>query len=440
MVTAEKGSSHGVGNIPRGHTDFEHQSKATSQPSVAETASQQMEHKRSSSEVDSQQEALSRDNLIVQTGWLEAHDDRQDRRITDMSKFSIIGISIAVMLSIGLVVTYVSLRLRPHRESSEVVESSVPGLGLRDPVANMEMNLLIRVNSGTSLPKVDVNNSLSSVELSFTKGAASSALRDPSNVKARTRPTNERDGAVWNECLTLSKVVFGQEGFINAFLCSSDASPQRSSTLVAHDCVEVTELLSGLQYDPMGEAMRFKDYTFNDFSILMEDSYGFQDGQIDVSPAVNISVSYLEIHRFKVSINKVCVHQTRPFVELRVVNDDPCQLDYTGMPGDETIWSGKTGHVGIPILNEPNKFDEELEFTIVANPAHHLMLCVLDGDCNTLDFTPVGMAVIPMKNIICSNEGTENKYEMKLVPIPKCAPSWGRVYFSISHELSLRDA
>jgi len=125
-----------------------------------------------------------------------------------------------------------------------------------------------------------------------------------------------------------------------------------------------------------------------------------------------------------------------PFIEVRLVNVDPRQTEYSKSPGKECVWSQQTKTV---TDNMNPTYNETFTFTGAADPAQFLIVVL--SDSGTLGNTPVGQIVLPMKQI-CSNKlGVEQEMKLKLEKLPNWdAPqglSKASVSFSITHDQAL---
>jgi len=288
----------------------------------------------------------------------------------------------------------------------------------RAPTDHMRMDLVTHVKSASGVPSVFASDGCGPyVEIRCVTGDPKTkhgGLQERYLATQRTRSQAEGNVVepVWNETLTLANVACDPAHFINIILWDSSADSKNSP--IGYHSRKITEFLSGLKYDPEHDStqpQKLIDYTASGFISLSSDAE-------EVLPlVVNLSIGYLEVHKFEVSI--ASAHHLPPnnegsldsFVEIRIVNGHPQDLEYHTTPHHETIWHGRTKSV----LDSTNpEFHDKLTFIIPANPAHYMIVCVMEGAADagismkhtttstTLGNTLIGMAVVSMKHIMTS--------------------------------------
>lgn len=287
----------------------------------------------------------------------------------------------------------------------------------RDPRENTKIDLIFQVKSGAVKVNLDSDVADPYVEIrcvSSDPKNTDGGLNDPVDAKSRTCSRENESNPIWNETLTLPKVPYGSESFVNILLWDSNLS---SNKPIGYHAVATSKLLAGSQYDPEGDIVH-KDYTADNFVSLLDD-------QADISSlcSINLSVGYLEVHKFKITVNNVVnLPQTdaaaqKVFGEVRVLRGDPFQCAYYNEPGNETVWQGRTKpvavfdeHIMAPDSNPV--FDSQLLAVLAANPEYYLVVCIVCQNSN--GNTPIGMAAISMKEIISWEEGVQEDFDTKL--------------------------
>lgn len=302
----------------------------------------------------------------------------------------------------------------------------------------MKLALKVEVQNGTGMPSVNTFGGCDPfLEIRCMKGDPAKTKGFLEQTPKDSKKTKARDGdlnPIWNETLTLSKVTHGGDYYINLILWDSGLSKH---TPIGYRAYQSTEMLEDLQYDPQADEMPKRDLKADNFTSFLPDSKA-----MGLKCEVNLSYSYLEVHKFKVSVQK-CGHLPKvdtigsidAFVEVRLVKGDPRQMEYKNAPGSETLWSGKTQVVNDNM--EPT-FNEEMAFERAADPSLFLIVCVADSA--TLGNTPIGMVVVPFRQI-CSNKGGAVQ-EFKKTKLEKL-PNWpapenlklASVTFSVVHEV-----
>jgi len=294
------------------------------------------------------------------------------------------------------------------------------------------------VKNGTNMPNVNTFGGCDPfVEVRCVKGDPQKKGGGITDVPKDAGRTKSRDGDLnptWNETLTLNKASFGQEKFVQIILWDANIA---KNTPIGYFAINTPQLLSGLQYDPQAAEPAVKDYTPDFFHSVLEDK------SMALTAVVNLSFSYLEMHKFKINVKK-CSHLPKvdsigsidAFVEVRLVEGDPRQMEYKNSAGPETKWSGKTKVIND---NMDPTFNEDISFTYPANPALNLIVVVADS--GTLGNTPIGMVVIPFRQICSNANGSDQVFKSKLEKMPNWAApdklKLSTVSFSVSHDLAM---
>lgn len=330
----------------------------------------------------------------------------------------------------------------------------------RDPVKNMRMELQIKVKSGKNMPEVNVmsqplkpgQSSQASaggcdpfVEVMYMKSNPETqrgGLNAPSAAKVRTHSKEGDINPVWNEIILLPKIVYGPDYYVNVILWDSNIS---SNMPIGYRSWTAAQFLQGLQFDPSQEEVTFTDVVIDNFRSLLVDRPQLP------GTVVRISTAYLEVHKFKLHVGKATQlpkvdvgGSIDPFVEVRIMNCNPHQHDWHCVPGAETIWSGKTKKFW---NNQNPTWDEDIIFSLAGNPAHYIVIAIMDADEGEKGKKPeevnkpVGMTVVPMRRILSNQEGFKEEFKTMLDKIPgKAFPDLdkqklARLSFSISHSL-----
>jgi len=307
--------------------------------------------------------------------------------------------------------------------------------GARAPQKNMRMDLIFEVKNGKNMPSVNTFGGVDPfIEIRCIKGdpkTKKGGLTAKASAKAKTQSRDGDSNPAWNETLTLSKIAYSDEDFITIILWDANIT---ANTAIGYHSVCTTELLNGMTYDPSKGIVEFKEYNITSFTNLLEDK------SMALTASVNMSFAYLEVHKFKLHVEK-CSHLPKidalgsidPFVEIRIVNGDPWTMQYHNKKGSETVWSGKTDTVH---ENMDPKFNADIQFTIAGNPTYHMIVCVTDS--GTLGNTPVGMTTVPLKQILANVQGEKETWKAKLQKIPNWAApenlKLAKVSFSVTHE------
>jgi hypothetical protein len=374
----------------------------------------------------------------------------QHAGIPDISRRDLVLMVIFLLLLLCAFIVAYTLELRGYW-SNQQLSRFIPPQVSRAPTNNMKMDLVIQVQNALNLPNLilpdlpsEIANEIDPyVEISCVKGdprTRPGGHSDTTGAKAKGRTHSKHNDVnpIWNETLTLSKVVYGPEYFINIVLWQSNDTSQNAP--IGSHSIELSKFVSGLQYDSQAESIPFKDYTADNFINLLGD-------ESEVIPSiVNLSISYLEVHKFEVSIFDAILGADDPldvFVEIRIVHDDPLTQSYPinphqGSHAVEAVWHGRTKTVH---GSTDPKFNDDMKFIIAADPAHYMIICVTDASNVQVSSTPIGMTVLPMKKVMGIQDGfTESFYQ----PLEK-VPNWSepaylhkaRLNFSVSHQLSI---
>jgi len=291
------------------------------------------------------------------------------------------------------------------------------------------MALTVEVKNGKDMPSVNTFGGCDPfVEVRCVKDDPAknptTAIEGAAIDTGKTKQKSGDSNPTWDQTFTLSKAEYGKDKFINIVLWDSNVS---KNLAIGYVPINTTDLLAGMQYDPAAVEPAKKDFTAKDFISVLPDK------NVALTSVVNMSFSYLEVHKFKVSITKCsqlpkeCIGQV--LVEVRLVKGDPRQ-EYPKSPGKETLWSGKTKTIND---NADPAFNEDLSFSFAADPALHLVVAVSSSG------TPCAMVVTPMKQI-CSNAlGETQQFTSKLEKAPNVFVdlSSATVDWSISHELEM---
>jgi hypothetical protein len=319
---------------------------------------------------------------------------------------------------------------------------SIDEQGARDPTKGMKMDLVVQVkDAALSFP--EPHGVQLYVEVRCVKFDPSTkpggGIDEASQAKGRTHSKQDNEKHVWNETITLSKVVYDPQTFVNILLW--DSEEQSGNRPLGYQSIALTQLLSGLRYDPHDpDGLADKEFTANAFASLLADTP-------KVLPAsLNLSIGYAEVHKFEVSIAKGThlpvngMDSLDAFVEIRILKDDPLVTDFHCEPHEETVWHGRTKVVRRSLNPE---FKDDSLFIIAANPAHYMVLCVIDESSKTADEhllsgTPQGMIVVPMREIMIKMDGIKAVFDRPLQKLPNWpAPpdlEQSRLHFSISHK------
>jgi len=133
------------------------------------------------------------------------------------------------------------------------------------------------------------------------------------------------------------------------------------------------------------------------------------------------------------------------FVEIRILKDDPLENDFHCEPHEETVWHGRTKTVHDSVNPE---YKDDSICIVAANPAHYMVLCVIDAGSKTKDEhllsgTPLGMIVVPMRQIMIKKDGFKAVFDRPLQKLRNWpAPpdlEQSLLCFSISHKLAISD-
>jgi hypothetical protein len=319
----------------------------------------------------------------------------------------------------------------------------------REPFENMKIDLIIRVKNATSLPALPgVIDPY--VEISCVMGdprQSQGGIYGAALAKERTHSKRDESSPQWNETLKLSKVVHGPEYFINIVLWQSNDDSANSP--LAYHSVKLNEFISGLHYDPAGDAILFKDYLADKFLPPGEDVKSAQS----LPSLVNLSVGYLEVHKFTVSIDDATSLPTGgretldSFVEIRILRGNPRTKDYHTKlhhESNETVWHGRTRTVRNS--NDP-VFNDVINFTIAADTDLYMLICVIDSGTDSgvgnlsEDDTPLGMVILPVKDIM----GFKDEFKAQFSEALEKLPTWNapeglglaRLSFGVSHKVSV---
>jgi Ca2+-dependent lipid-binding protein len=277
----------------------------------------------------------------------------------------------------------------------------------------MKIQLRAEIKNGVDMPSVNTFGGCDPfVEIRIQKGDPAAKDGDLSAVPKDTARTKARDGDMtpeWNETLELKKTTYGKEMYVNIILWDSNIA---KNTPLGYQALCTTDLLSGLKYDPTAEAQQKKEHVAKFTSLLGEGK--------DLKAIANMSFSYLEVHKFKVTVKKATnlprvdsIGSIDAFVEVRLVNCDPRQMEYTKSPGNECLWSATTKIVND---NQNPTFGENFQFTCAADPSLYLIFVM--SDSGTLGNTPVGQVIVPMKQICSNKMGAEQECKLKLEKLP----------------------
>jgi len=342
----------------------------------------------------------------------------------------------------------------PQSDADPLLSPTLPRQEPRGPSKKMKMEIKIKVLNAEALPAlpgiIDPY-----VEISCVKGDPKTrrgGISDVSQAKARTHSRQNDDNPVWNEAITLSKVVYGQDYFINIVLWQSNDNTGNSP--IGYHSMELSKFISELQYDPQSDVIPTKDFAADNFISLLADQY-------EVLPSVvNLSVGYVEMHKFTVSVASATSLTAEPngqldsYVDIRIVNGDHLKKEYHSMPHDhDTVWHSRTKTVH---GSSNPTFNDEINFILAANPDLYIILCVTDAgnlthDEGHLAATPMGITVVPLKQVVMNRDGFKESFDRSLEKLPDlgessvCLANWtapekltdARLSFSISHKLSV---
>jgi hypothetical protein len=317
----------------------------------------------------------------------------------------------------------------------------------RKPSEKMKMDLVAHVVKATHVPSSSASGEFAPfVEIRCVKDdpeTRNGGLSDNTKAKQRTQAKACSQDPVWNETLTLSKIVYGPSYSINIILWDSGEGERTSQQkAIGYHSVPLTELLSGVKYDPEHDSTRLqglKDYTARGFVSLVSNRH-------EVFPSVvNLFVGYLEIHKFEVCINNASLlpslneedDSLTTCVEVRIVHGNPEKFDFHITPHHETSWHGRTKTVH---GNSNPGYHDQLNFTVAANPSHYIQICVLAIEESGIGSTPIGMIAVPLSQIMTNTLACE-KFSKTLQRLPNWPEpenlSAAELNFSITHKLAV---
>jgi len=304
----------------------------------------------------------------------------------------------------------------------------------------MKMELIVEVKNGVNMPSVNTFGGCDPfVEVRCVRGKPKDSDGSVNDVPKDTAQTTVKAGDLtpdWNEELTLSKAQYGKDYFVNVILWDNNVA---ANTPIGFVTVPTTELLKGAMYDPGAQTPAKIEYVAKEFKSLLPDK------STNLSSLINLSFSFFEVHKFKISIKKAShlprvdtIGSIDAFVEVRIIDGDPRQMEYTKTPGAESKWSGKTETIND---NTDPTFNHELTCLAPANPKLNVVVVVTDS--GALGNTPVGMVVIPFSKFITKKMDDVQTYKSKLEKLPNWpAPEnlkLATVSWSLSRTLAMAD-
>lgn len=305
----------------------------------------------------------------------------------------------------------------------------------RDPTVGMKCAIVADVINGVDMPSVNTFGGCDPfVEVRCVKGDPRPKGGDIAGVPKDSAKTKSIDGDLtpdWHETLTLAKASYGPDMFVTIILWDSNIA---KNTPIGYQALPTTELLSGLQYNADSEKQAQKEHVATFETLLKDASMGLK-------ATVNLAFSYVEVHKFKFQIKngshlpKVdLLGSIDAFIEVRLIDGDPSQLNFTTTPGKETLWSAKTKTVSD---NMDPVFNEDLQVSVPADPSKNFVIVVCDS--GAMGNTPIGMVVVPLKGLCSELSGTQ-EIKSKLTKLPNWdAPqhlSKAKVHVILSHDLA----
>lgn len=313
--------------------------------------------------------------------------------------------------------------------------------GARPLIEGMRIALTVDVINATGLPSVNTFGGCDPyVEIRCVKGDPVARLKNGGNINEVPRDsakTTTKDGDLtpdWNETLCLHKAIYGKDKFFNFVLWDSNIT---KNTPIGYHSINSMKLLEGLTYDPKTVAPSKKTLKATDFVSLLEDK------SMSLKSELNLKLSFVERHKFTIKVKNAShlpkvdtLGSIDAFVEARVVEGDPGQMEFNNSPGAETMCNGKTKVVSD---NMDPTFNETIEFEYDADPKLNLIIAVVDQ--GTLGNTPVGFVTVPFMMLCSDADGSEHEFnKCKLKKIPNWPEPQNlekaTVSFTVTHTLA----
>lgn len=284
----------------------------------------------------------------------------------------------------------------------------------REPALNQRVQVVVEVGEGTDMPSVNTFGGCDPfVEVRLVHGDPSK--RSKGNVDGMPKSsaqTEVKTGDMfpnWGEKVCVEG-VFKEDAYIQLILWDYNVFKNQP---LGHAAMKIGKMIEGCVYNAENAKPHQCPHSMSMKPISDE---------VQLKSKVTCKCHYYEIHRWKIFVDKGrrlpkvdLLGTCDGFIEARLVKRDPRKMAFSGTPGEECVWSGRTN----PVANSMDpSWGQELSCVTPGDP-HYYLQVVLWDDNSPLPAQPLGHAVLSMREIACTLPGAEPvEHKLKFQKLP----------------------